>query len=128
MILDPYFSILQFGKQLRIGFKGPQKANIVVSLQYPFVFELDREGVVLMFLLSCDKLTSICDIDGELCFSLSGLLALEDGDQIVADHLLDVDLVSGIHYICHIARRFNDVLTIVIIGVVEGSGPEEVGV
>ena len=81
-----------------------------------------------MFLLSCDKLTSICDIDGELCFSLSGLLALEDGDQIVADHLLDVDLVSGIHYICHIARRFNDVLTIVIIGVVEGSGPEEVGV
>ena len=128
MIFDPYFSIFQFGEQLRIGLKGPQKANVVIRLKIPFVFVLDQEGVVLMFLLSCDKLTTIGDIDGELCFSLSGLLALEDLDEVVADNLLNVDLVAGMDYIGHIAGRFNEVLAIVIIGVVEGSGPEEVGV
>ena len=81
-----------------------------------------------MFLLSCNKLTTIGDIDGELCFSLSGLLALEDLDEVVADNLLNVDLVAGMDYIGHIAGRFNDILAIVIIGVVKGSGPKEVGV
>lgn len=126
VIFDPYFSIFQLGKQLRIGLKGPQKTNVIVSLQGPFVFVLDQDGVVLMFLLGCDKLAPVGDIDGEFCFSLPGLLALKDLDQVIADNLLNVDLVTGMDYIGHIARRLNDVLAIFIIGVVEGSWPEEV--
>ena len=84
---------------------------------------INVDTIALVFLLCGDKLPSMGHIECEESFALHNGLAFEDTDEVVGNHLLDIDLVLGMHDVSDIAWGFNNVFTLIIVGVASGPGP-----